>query len=67
MKTLDEVITAFEKADARWSNDPHNPIEYSDFCDALIYLKEFRDLLKKSRSERLVDILREVRGEKYVE
>ena len=28
------------------------------------YLKEYRDLLNKSRSERLVDILREVRGEK---
>ena len=31
------------------------------------YLIEYRDLLKKSRSERLVDILREVRGEKNVE
>lgn len=28
------------------------------------YLKEYRDLLQKPRSERLCDILREVRGEK---
>lgn len=28
------------------------------------YLKEYRDLLNKPRSERLCDILREVRGEK---
>lgn len=31
------------------------------------YLKEYRDMMSRTRSERLVDILREVRGEKYVE
>ena len=32
--------------------------------NAIGYLEQYRDLLNKSRSERLIDILREVRGEK---
>ena len=32
--------------------------------NAIGYLKEYRDLMNKSRSERLIDVLREVRGEK---
>lgn len=54
MRILDEVITAFEKADVRWSNDPHNPLEYPDFCDALHYLKELkeaRNIITTAREE----------------
>ena len=52
MRTLDEVINAFEKADVRWSNDPHNPLEYPDFCDAFHYLKAFRDAKNALDAER---------------
>lgn len=36
----------------------------SEVSYAVEYLKQYRDLLQKPRSERLVDTLREVRGEK---
>ena len=49
MKTLDEVIAELE--------------DEGLFADALHYLKEYRDLLNKPRSERLIEVLREVRGE----
>lgn len=61
--TLDGVISAMEKVDAKW-HCTVNQMNYADFRDALHYLQEYRDLLNRTRSERLIDILREVRGEK---
>lgn len=80
MKTLDEVIDALEICGHDESPKcPYFDTEYWCCCedhmrsisplknDALYYLKEYRDLLNKPRSERLCDILREVRGEKNVD
>lgn len=35
----------------------------SEVSYAVEYLKQYRDLLQKLRSERLIEVLREVRGE----
>ena len=49
MKTLSEVIEAFERAEKRWTNDPHSPLEYSEFRDALTYLRGYQNRLKEER------------------
>ena len=57
MKTHDEVIAMIE-----YHMSHYCAADYDEPC--LFYLKEYQKLLQKSRSERLCDILREVRGEK---
>ena len=78
MKTIDEVVKAMgcfnpEKLEC-------NDCPYSEFhvmgngigpsCldmltqDASYYLKDYQKILKKPRNQRLIDVLREVRGEK---
>ena len=61
--SLDGVIKDLEYVQRTWKNSV-NQLEYPTLRDAILYLKEYRDLLQKPRSERLCDILREVRGEK---
>lgn len=70
MKTIDEVITALEICisgsfcvdKCPYSKD--GCIEHGTGKDSLYYLKEYRDSQKMTRTERLIDVLREVRGEK---
>lgn len=74
MKTIDEVIKAMEYCQTPDQmgncnvNCPYihccDPESVAIKTDALQYLKEYRDLQKMTRTERLIDVLREVRGEK---
>lgn len=65
-RILDETIKAFDD----WSPDCETCFfgcAYNESCkiyDALKCLREYKALLEKPRNERLMDILREVRGEK---
>ena len=60
--TIDGVIKAFEKVDKKWQSSK-NQMNYADFRDALWYLREYRAMLERPFGERLIDVLREVRGE----
>lgn len=61
--TLEGVVTALEGVRDTWQNQ-RNSLEYPDLRDAIMYLKEYQDVLNRPLRERLVDVLREVRGEK---
>ena len=78
MKSIDEVIKAVHHCglltgfDDTYEYDGGCPYEDCSKCeqkrmvgkDIIHYLKEYRDLQKMTRTERLIDVLREVRGEK---
>lgn len=70
MKSIDEVITALEICISGSYCVDKCPYAHDDCLehgmekDSLHYLKEYRELLNKPRSQRLIDVLREVRGEK---
>ena len=61
--TLDGVITAFEKVRDTWQNG-RNGLQYADLRDALYYLKKYQKMVSIPLTVRLIDVLREVRGEK---
>jgi len=72
MKTLDEVIKAYEICMTDNDDDSCKGCPYSDksgeaFCygkdreDALYHLKEYKKLLEKPLNERLINVLNEVR------
>lgn len=61
--TIDGVITDLEALDAKWLNG-HNQMSYATLRDALYYLREYKAVLERPFGERLIDVLREVRGEK---
>jgi len=65
MKSLDEVIDRLLfSTKAMISEDNSMIVDLDDLAYAVRYLREYKTLLEKPRSERLMDILREVRGEK---
>ena len=76
MNNLDDVIETMEKCtgpyiecdDCKYTCVNAEGVTICDHDgldkDALHYLREYRDLLNRPRSERLIDVLREVRGEK---
>lgn len=59
--TLSGVIEDLERLDKKWLNG-HNQMSYATLRDAIWYLKEYRQHLEDG--SRLIDVLREVRGEK---
>ena len=61
--SLDDVIKAFEKVNKKWLN-AHNQLNYADFRDGLMYLKRYKNDLERPLAKRLIDVLREVNGEK---
>lgn len=61
--TIEGVITALERVQDTWQNQ-RNSLEYPDLRDAIMYLREYKALSDRPLRERLVDVLREVRGEK---
>ena len=61
--TLDGVIAALEKVWDTWQN-ARNGLRYPDLRDAIYYLKEYQRMVSMPLTERLIDVLREVRGEK---
>lgn len=71
MKSLDEVIKAFEwcldDANDECDECPYYTGENTDChdrnVDALKYLKEYQIEKNKSGMDRLIEVLREVRGE----
>ena len=78
MKSIDEVIKAVHHCglltgfDDTYEYDGGCPYEDCSKCeqkrmlgkDIIYYLKKYRDSQKMTRAERLIDVLREVRGEK---
>lgn len=61
--TLENIIKILDERLDTWNND-NNRLNYADIRDASWYLHEYSYILTKPRSERLMDVLREVRGEK---
>ena len=61
--SLDGVIEDLEYVQRTWRNSV-NQLEYPTLRDAIVYLKEYRSMLSKPLNQRLIDVLREVRGEK---
>ena len=63
--TLDGVIADLEYVQRTWRNSV-NQLEYPTLRDAIVYLKEYREIgkVETARGNRLIDLLREVRGEK---
>ena len=61
--TLDGVITALERVDDTWQN-ARNGLQYADLRDAIYYLKKYQKMVSMPLTTRLIDVLREVRGEK---
>lgn len=78
MKSIDEVIKAVHHCglltgfDDTYEYDGGCPHEDCSKCeqkrmlgkDIIYYLEKYRDSQKMTRTERLIDVLREVRGEK---
>lgn len=78
MKSIDEVIKAVHHCglltgfDDTYEYDGGCPYEDCLKCeqkrvlgkDIIYYLEKYRDSQKMTRTERLIDVLREVRGEK---
>lgn len=78
MKSIDEVIKAVHHCglltgfDDTYEYDGGCPYEDCVECeqkkmlgkDIIQYLEKYRDSQKTTRTERLIDVLREVRGEK---
>ena len=60
--TIDGVIKAFERVNKRW-HSANNQLNYADFRDALWYLKKYKAERERPLGDRLIDVLREVRGE----
>lgn len=61
--TLSGVIEDLERLDQKWLNG-HNQMNYCTLRDTIFYLKEYRKLLGQHLDERLIEVLREVRGKK---
>lgn len=61
--TLSGVIADLEKVDATWRNDSPR-LNYATLRDAIWYLKEYQRLLGQHLDEKLIEVLREVRGER---
>lgn len=61
--TIEGVITALEKVQDTWQNS-WNSLQYPDLRDAIMYLKEYKAVSDRPLMKRLIDVLREVRGEK---
>lgn len=78
MKSIDEVIKAVHHCglltgfDDTYEYDGGCPYEDCSKCDQkrmlgkdiIHYLEEYKDLQKVTRTERLIDVLKEIRGEK---
>lgn len=68
MRTIDEVIDELKHTTGvRFgSNKKYDKavVRLDLMPDVLHYLREYRDSQKMTRTERLIDVLREVRGEK---
>lgn len=60
--TLDGVIADLEKLARIWKNGD-NQMSYATLRDALYYLQEYKSDRDRPLEKRLIDVLREVRGE----
>lgn len=61
--TIEGVITALERVRDTWQNG-RNSLQYPDLRDAIMYLREYKAVSDRPLMKRLIDVLREVRGEK---
>ena len=63
--TLDGAISDLEYVQRTWRNGQNN-LSYATLRDALEYLKDYREIgkVETAKGNRLIDLLREVRGEK---
>ena len=63
--TLDGVIADLEYVQRTWRNG-QNQLNYATLRYALEYLRDYREIgkVKTANVNRLIDLLREVRGEK---